>query len=303
LPKTQRFERNLTAAQKVVLNNFYRYLKGKRYSESTIKTYTFFIADFINFHTDIALENLTNRNVETFIETVFIERNYAVSSQRQFISAVKVFLLFCPQTNIVDVQLERPRKSKMLPIVLSQEEIINLLQCTKNLKHRAALAFIYSSGFRISELIQLELQHIDLNREQVLIKNAKGRKDRYVPLAKSFKPLLLNYITTYKPKRFFIEGKPYKKYSAGSVRAFLKASCLLAGIQKRVTPHCLRHSYATHLLESGVDLRYIQALLGHSKPETTMIYTHVAQKQLIQIKSPLDIAVKKYNQNTKLLNQ
>jgi len=87
------------------------------------------------------------------------------------------------------------------------------------------------------------------------------------------------------------------------VRAFLKASCLLAGIQKRVTPHCLRHSYATHLLESGVDLRYIQVLLGHSKPETTMIYTHVAQKQLIQIKSPLDIAVKKYNQNTKLLNQ
>lgn len=303
IPKKKIFKRNLTEPQKVLLNAFYIYLKGKRYSQSTIDTYTFFVADFINFHTKIDLENLTNRNVEEFIETVFIERNYSVSSQRQFISALKIFIVFNPQTKINNLQLERPKKSRQLPIVLSQEEIIRLLQCTKNLKHRTALAFIYSSGFRIGELINLELHHIDMDRNQVLIQNAKGRKDRYVPLAKSFKPLLTNYISTYQPKRFFIEGKPQEKYSAGSIRAFLRTSCKLAKIHKRVTPHCLRHSFATHLLENGIDLRLIQELLGHSKPETTMIYTHVTQKSLMQVTSPLDIAVKNYTNTTKGLNQ
>lgn len=301
--KKKIFKRNLTEPQKVLINAFYVYLKGKRYSQSTIDTYTFFVADFINFHTKIDLENLTNRNVEEFIETVFIERNYSVSSQRQFISALKIFIVFNPQTKINNLQLERPKRSRQLPIVLSQEEIIRLLQCTKNLKHRAALAFIYSSGFRISELINLELHHIDMDRNQILIQNAKGRKDRYVPLAKSFKPLLINYISTYQPKRFFIEGKPKEKYSAGSIRAFLKTSCKLAKIYKRVTPHCLRHSFATHLLENGIDLRLIQELLGHSKPETTMIYTHVTQKSLMKVTSPLDIAVKNYTNTTKGLNQ
>ncbi|MFN0728581.1 tyrosine-type recombinase/integrase [Polaribacter gochangensis] len=297
------FRRNLTEAQKTLLNNFYLYLKGKRYSQSTINTYTFFIADFINFHTKIPLVDLTNRNVEEFIETVFMERNYSVSSQRQFISALKIFIVFYPETKINDLQLERPKKSRILPTVLSQEEVIRLLQNTKNLKHRAALAFIYSSGFRIGELINLELRCIDMDRNQILIENGKGRKDRYVPLAKSFKPLLVNYITTYQPKRFFIEGKPYEKYSAGSIRAFLRTSCRLANIHKRVTPHCLRHSFATHLLENGIDLRLIQELLGHAKPETTMIYTHVSQKSLLQISSPLDIAVKNYTNSTKKLEQ
>jgi integrase/recombinase XerD len=297
------FQRNLTEAQKTLLNSFYLFLKGKRYSQSTINTYTFFVADFINFHTKIDLENLSNRHVEEFIENVFLERNYSISTQRQFISAVKIFIVFYPETKINNLQLERPKKSRQLPTVLSQEEVIRLLQNTKNLKHRAALAFIYSAGFRIGELINLELRHIDLDRNQILIQNGKGRKDRYVPLAKSFKPLLINYITTYQPKRFFIEGKPNEKYSAGSIRAFLRTSCGLAKIYKRVTPHCLRHSFATHLLENGIDLRLIQELLGHAKPETTMIYTHVSQKSLLQISSPLDIAVKNYSNGIKKLDQ
>lgn len=241
--------------------------------------------------------------MEEFIETVFIERKYSVSSQRQFISALKIFIVFYPETKINDLQLERPKKSRILPTVLSQEEVIRLLQNTKNLKHRAALAFIYSSGLRIGELINLELRCIDMDRNQILIQNGKGRKDRYVPLAKSFKPLLINYITTYQPKRFFIEGKPSEKYSAGSIRAFLRTSCKLANIHKRVTPHSLRHSFATHLLENGIDLRLIQELLGHAKPETTMIYTHVSQKSLLQISSPLDIAVKNHTIGTRKLEK
>lgn len=119
----------------------------------------------------------------------------------------------------------------------------------------------------------------------------KGRKDRYVILANSFLPLLQNYINTYKPVRYFVEGKVDTKYSDGSIRKFLHRSTELAHIKKKVTPHTLRHSYATHLLENGIGLRHIQELLGHAKPETTMIYTHVAKKDLLEIKSPLDTIV------------
>jgi len=119
----------------------------------------------------------------------------------------------------------------------------------------------------------------------------KGRKDRYIVLAESYLPLLKNYLATYTPQTYFCEGALGTPYSAASVRKFLSRSCKKAGIRKHVTPHTLRHSYATHLLENGIDLRYIQELLGHSKPETTMIYTHVAKKDLLDIKSPLDIAI------------
>jgi integrase len=192
---TQR-KRNLTETQRSLLNNFYKYLKGKRYSKSTIETYSFFVADFIGFNTDKPLESLTVRDVELFIETVFISRNYSISTQRQFISAVKQFIVYYPETGISNLALTRPKKSKFLPTVLSPEEIILIIQHTKNLKHRAVLTLIYSAGLRISELINLKLSDFYLNRKQLLIRNGKGRKDRYVTLADSFKPLLQNYMAT-----------------------------------------------------------------------------------------------------------
>jgi len=305
LPKKELFKRNLTDAEKKLMNNFFLYLKGKRYSKSTIQTYTFFVADFISFNTKTPLKELNNRNVELFIEKVFIERNYSISSQRQFISALKIFVVFYKHTQINDLELERPKKSRKLPSVLSQEEVLRIIQFTLNLKHRAILALIYSCGLRISELINLKLVDFHIDRKQLIVKNGKGRKDRYVSLADSFIPLLSNYYYSYKPKSFFVEGQKGGKYSAESVRKFLKNSCRRANIQKNVTPHTLRHSYATHLLENGVDIRYIQLLLGHSKPETTMIYTHVKRKDLMKIQNPLDIALQKIkktdNHNEKVL--
>lgn len=295
LSKKKVFKRNLTLEQRNLLNNFYLYLKGKRYSQSTIQTYSFFIADFVNFHTQTLLKELSNRDVELFIEKVFIERNYSISSQRQFISALKIFIIFYPYTKINNLVLERPKRSRKLPNVLSQEEILKIISATQNLKHRAIIALIYSCGLRISELINLKLADFYIERKQLIVKNGKGRKDRYVSLADSFLPLLSNYYHSYKPKLFFVEGQNGGKYSAESVRQFLKKSCLKAKIIKPVTPHTLRHSYATHLLENGVDIRYIQSLLGHSKPETTMIYTHVKRKDLMDIQNPLDIALKKIN--------
>jgi integrase/recombinase XerD len=295
LPKKELFKRNLTASEKILLNDFYLYLKGKRYSTSTLQTYTFFVADFINFHTKKALEELTNRDVELFIEKVFIERNYSVSSQRQFVSALKLFIVFYPQTKINDLVLERPKRSRQLPSVLSQEEVLSIIQSTQNLKHRAIIALLYSCGLRISDLINLKLADFHIERKQLIVKNGKGRKDRYVSLADSFLPLLSNYYNSYKPKIYFVEGQNGGNYSAESVRQFLRKSCLKAKIKKNVTPHTLRHSYATHLLENGVDIRYIQSLLGHAKPETTMIYTHVKRKDLMDIQNPLDVALQKIN--------
>jgi site-specific recombinase XerD len=295
IPKKTRFKRDLTTAEKKILNNFYLFLKGKRYSQSTIQTYTIFVADFINFHTKTPLEELTNRDVELFIETVFIERNYSVSSQRQFISALKIFTVFYPQIKINNLSLERPKKSRTLPSVLSQEEVLRIIQYTQNIKHRAILTLLYSCGLRIGELINLKLADFHVERKQLIVKKGKGRKDRYVSLADSFLPLLSNYYHSYKPTIYFVEGQNGGKYSAESIRSFLRKSCKKAGIRKLVTPHTLRHSYATHLLENGVDLRYIQTLLGHSKPETTMIYTHVQRKDLMEIQNPLDVALQKFN--------
>ncbi|NQX78619.1 site-specific tyrosine recombinase/integron integrase [Gilvibacter sp.] len=282
-----------------LLEQFKDYLLGQRLSPSTITTYSNFIIGFLKFLNDRPLAEVDNTVVRLFVEQQVKQRNYAISTHRQLISAIKHFGTLFLESEIDTSQLKRPFKSKYLPTVLSEEEVIDLLRFTRNLKHRVILALLYSSGLRIGELMNLKLQHIDLDRRQLYVKNSKGRKDRVVILAESFIPLLLNYLTSYSPKDYFIEGANGKAYAASSVRKFLKRSCQRAGIKKRVTPHTLRHSYATHLIEKGVGLRYVQELLGHAKPETTMIYTHVAKKDLLAIRSPLDTALERLSKQNK----
>ncbi len=284
--------RDLTEETKKYIASYEKFLRGKRYSESTVKTYSTFIADFLNYHNNKEVSHFNNRDVELFCENFLAPNQYSVSTQRQFISALKLLTQFSPEVKIEELQLKRPRKSRILPTVLSKEEVLQLLVSTRNLKHRAALTMMYSAGLRISELLNLRLSDINIERRQVFIHMAKGRKDRVVILAESFIPMFRNYLISYTPRHYFIEGAGGKAYSAGSVRAVIKRSALKAGISKRVTPHTLRHSYATHLLESGIDIRYIQELLGHQRPETTMIYTHVSRKDLLSITSPLDGAIK-----------
>ena len=275
------------------LHQYVKFLRGKTLSESTVRTYYSHILDFLKYLNKKPIEDINNRDVERFIEDVCVPRLYAISTHRQVIGAIKHFQNLFNLCQIDESKLILPRKSNFLPTILSKEEIIALLRNTKNVKHRAILALIYASGLRVGELINLKLKDIDLYRYQLFVRNSKGRKDRYVMMAKSLTPVIRNYIATYKPQKYFAESiEPGVKYTAGSVRGVLRRSCKAAGITKRVTPHTLRHSYATHLLENGVDLRYIQELLGHSKPETTMIYTHVATKDLLGIESPLDKIVK-----------
>ena len=280
------------------LHKYVKFLRGKALSENTVRIYYSHILDFLKYLDKKPIEDVNNRDIELFIEDVCVPRIYAISTHRQVIGAVKHFQSLFNQCKINSAELTLPRKTRNLPTVLSKEEVIELLRNTRNLKHRAILALIYSSGLRVGELINLELRDIDINRLQIFVRKSKGRKDRYVMMAKSLLPLINNYITTYKPQKYFAEGlESGIKYTAGSIRNVLRRSCKAAGITKNVTPHTLRHSYATHLLENGVDLRYIQELLGHSKPETTMIYTHVATKDLLEIESPLDKIVKELNRS------
>ena len=286
--KDRKDTRVISDVNKDVIRGYVSYLRGLRLSESTVMTYFTFVADFVEFVGEKSLDALTNIDVRLFVERQVKYKRYAISTHRQLISAIKHFGRFLPDSNLEVEELPRPSSSRYLPTVLSKEEVIAILRATKNLKHRAIIALLYSAGLRIGEIIDLELSAIDVDRRQLFIKNGKGRKDRVVVLAESFIPLYRNYYMTYTPKRYFIESPSFGKYSAGSIRNFLKRSCKQARIGKHVTPHTLRHSYATHLIENGVGLRYVQDLLGHSKPETTMIYTHVAKKDLLQIQSPLD---------------
>ncbi len=289
--------RDLSSENKRFLHDFVKYLRGKLLSESTVRTYYIHILDFLIYLKDKSLIAVNNRDVELFVEDICVKRKYSVSTHRQVISAIKQFSKFQP-CQIENLALERPRKSRFLPLVLSRVEVIDLLRNTRNIKHRVILALLYSSGLRIGELINLELRDFDIDRRQILIRSGKGRKDRYVVMAESFVQLLRNYLLSYKPVKYFVEGlSPSIKYSATSVRSFLRQSVKRAGIRKRITPHTLRHSYATHLLEQGVDLRYIQELLGHSRPETTMIYTHVTKRDMLSISSPLDSIIEQLSKS------
>jgi len=289
---------DLNQHQIEILQEFKNYLIGHRFSKSTLKTYTTFVQRFIEFQKE-NLDAITNRSIELFIEKEIAGKNYAVSTHRQCVSALKHFATLHRFPELEAEQIKSPRKSKYLPVVLSKEEVIDLLRATRNLKHRAIFALLYSSGLRVGEAINLKQKDMDIDRRQISIRLGKGRKDRVVIMAESFIPLLLNYLGTYRPQNYFIESPQGGLYSSSSIRAALHHACKLANIKKKVTPHTLRHSYATHMLENGIDLRHIQSLLGHSKPETTMIYTHVTQKELMKITSPLDVSLKALSNSDK----
>ena len=176
--KSIKKNRTISEEHKKIIRSYIKYLKGKRYSESTVKTYFTFIADFFEYLNDKPACEFSNRDIELFIEDVFVPKNMSISSQRQLISALKLFKAFYPNCKIEALTLQRPRKSKILPTVLSKEEIIDLLRYTKNLKHRAILAIIYSAGLRIGELLTLELKNIDFDRRQIVVKNGKGNEGK-----------------------------------------------------------------------------------------------------------------------------
>jgi integrase/recombinase XerD len=218
-----------------------------------------------------------------------IKHNLSSSYQNQIVNALKLYFR-AVQDKIIDIEkVHRPKRAKVLPNVLSKEEVKMILEAHSNIKHKTMLSLIYSCGLRCGELIALQPVHIDSKRNIVFIKNAKGKKDRIVPLNPKILEMLRDYYKIYKPKEYLFEGQVAgTQYSEKSLQSILKQALQKAGSTKPVTLHWLRHSYATHLLESGTDLRYIQELLGHNSSRTTEIYTHVSTKSIQQIKSPFD---------------
>ncbi|WP_435254948.1 tyrosine-type recombinase/integrase [Tenacibaculum sp. A30] len=269
------------------IKRFKRWLQEKRYSENTVNTYIEVAHFFIKY---CVLKNnfdYNKRLIEQFNYDFIVRKNRSISYQNQCINGIKKYLEY-KNLEIESLAIQRPKKEKKLPVVLSLSEVKLLLDNTHNLKHKTLLSLLYSGGLRIGEALQLTLKDIDSKRMLIHIKNAKGKKDRYTLLAPSFLTLLRTYYKQYKPTHFLFEGKNGLMYSATSSQKVLKKSLHLSGIHKPVTLHTLRHSFATHLLENGTDIRYIQELLGHSSPKTTMIYTHVSSKKLSNIKNPFE---------------
>lgn len=272
---------------KTVPKAFYDELEMRRYSMQTARTYVSLFERFINAYKHLKVNELGEREIKAFLLQKH-EEDISDSLLNQYINAIKFYYEVVMGMPNRFYAIRRPKKKQTLPVVLSKEEVIRMLQHTSNLKHRCIIAMLYGAGLRRGELQKLELTDIDSKRMLVRVRDAKGGKDRMTLLSKHLLMLLRIYYKAYKPKRLLFEGVLGKPYSGNSITSVVKRAAEDAKVLKAVTPHTLRHSFATHLLESGTDLRYIQVLMGHSSSKTTEVYTHVAHKQISSIESPLD---------------
>ncbi|MCL2186844.1 MAG: tyrosine-type recombinase/integrase [Treponema sp.] len=233
-------------------------------------------------------EEIRPDDVTEFLAIMEKERKYSASSINLAISAIKFFFKYILKDNSIREQ-KRPDHNKILPVVLSAEEIIKILNMEKNPKHRLLLMLTYSSGLRVSEVVSLKKEHIDLSRQVIFIKQGKGRKDRYTILSEKVFLFIQEYYEHFKIEKWIFPGQSGKNHlSIRSAQHIFDKAARCAGITKKISIHGLRHTFATHLLENGTDIRYIQELLGHTNVRTTERYTHVAKRNILKIKSPLD---------------
>lgn len=260
-----------------------------RYSWNTVRGYTGTFAAYLKSLDGRPPEMANPRMVNDYLAGLSAGKvsealvHTAVNSIKFYYTKV----LFLPEFKIEEIQ--RPRKSHRLPVFLSIQEVDQLLRASDNLKHTAILYALYSGGLRLGELLGLQLKDIHWDRNQIMIRGGKGKKDRSVMLSQTLKDVLRQYFDQYQPRLWLFEGQGGNRpYSDKSVQQIVKRNASKAGIQKRVTPHVLRHCFATHLLDNGTDVRFIQELLGHKDIKTTLIYTHVTTRSLEAIKSPLD---------------
>ena len=281
--------RILPEETQVQIHRFREWMQQKRYSANTIKTYTEAIGTFLKYFSQKTILEISNADLLDFNSHYIIKKGYSSAYQNQVINGVKLFFTFARSLKFEVEKAERPRREHKLPNVLSKEEIKLILEAHSNIKHKTMLSLIYSCGLRCGELIALKPENIDSKRNLIHINLAKGKKDRIVPLSSKILAMLREYYQKYKPETWLFEGQTVgTQYDDRSLQQVLKQALKKTGIKKPVTLHWLRHSYATHLLESGTDLRYIQELLGHKSSKTTEIYTHVSTKSIQNIISPFD---------------
>ncbi len=262
----------------------------KRYSSNTIATYSgllkaFFQSNHLSSH---RLEHASEKEMIPLMIVYIRNRSYGYTSQKQFISALKLFYRELYRKEMDFQSIYPTQKPHTLPNILSQSEVRQLFNTISNIKHRTMLTTIYALGLRSGELLRLKISDVDSDRMLVSIKASKGKKDRMVMLSPKLLQLLREYFKVYRPADYLFEGRRGGMYSSASLNKVFIDSKQRAGIKKHVTLHTLRHSFATHLLEKGTDVRIIQKLLGHNNIGTTLLYTKVSTNVIGQVRSPLE---------------
>ena len=274
--------------KQAIIKRFYKHLVIEDYSKQTIKSYSSALKLFLEYVEILNLDQVTEKEIQDYLYNCKNKKNYSFSAMKQAIASIRYFyqkVLLKPSPQSLSIELRKPNR---LPVVLSKKNVVKLIKVTSNLKHKTILLLIYSAGLRLVELLNLKLGDIDSETMKIHIRQSKGKKDRYIMLSENVLKLLREYYKSYKPKDYIIEVQKGGKYSPKSVQNIFKAALKRANIKKKATVHTLRHSFATHLLDNGTDIRYIQELLGHKRLETTQIYTHISSYSINKIKSPAD---------------
>lgn len=275
---------------KLELEKFTQHLRLRGLSKSTIKSYLYYNKNFLKLANKSPRE-VGSDDIKNYLEKLVTKDNASTSTMNSAYSALKSYYSLLYKRKFF-VDLPRAKKAKKLPVVLSKNEIGKMLKLTKNAKHKCIIAMLYGCGLRISEIIKLRIKDLCLEREVILVRAAKGKKDRYVAMPKKLIDDLAMQVGSKNMGEYLFSGRLCSRcLSTMGVYKIVKQAVKRAGIKKDVSPHTLRHSFATHLLEGGVSIRYIQKLLGHTRLETTQIYTKVASNNLNEISSPLDSLV------------
>jgi len=271
-----------------LLSDFVVKLRIQRYAPASIKTYKNALSKFLIAFQKQDLEQVTVQQVQLFIHHLQTKHRISPVYQRQILASITKFYTLCYNRNL-DLSLLYPkRKAKPLPKYLTVSEVKRLIYPCRNLKHLCILQILYGCGLRVSEVLALKIADIDSDAMCLMVREAKGKKDRALPLPQTLLYNLRQYYLAYRSEVFLFEGQKGGKYTAKSIQNFIKKYAQEANIQKIVTPHMLRHSYATHQLENGVNIRHVQELLGHNSIKTTELYTHVTKISKNKIASPLD---------------
>lgn len=263
-------------------------LRELRYAPSTLKIYESAFLEFVNYYNKEELDQISERQIIAYLRYLVMERQVSESTQNQAINAIKFYYERVLGGRRKVYHIDRPRREKTLPAVLSTTEVASILKHTTNLKHKLLLMIAYGGGLRVSEVINLKQVHVEVEKSRLFIHLGKGSKDRYTLLSQSSIRLLPGYLAQYKPAVYVFENPKGGQYTASSAQKVFNQAAERAEIKKEVSFKALRHSFATHLLENGTDLRYIQHLLGHKSSKTTEIYTHVTTRGWENLNSPLD---------------
>jgi len=260
----------------------------KHYSSSTINSYKNMFEVFLSKFMDRNLKEITKEEIEGFVYQLIKNHSVSISYQNQLINAIKAYYEHVLKMPREYYEIERPKPNKSIPDVLSKQEVFAIINQPKNIKHRAILWTIYSAGLRISEAVNLRIDDIHSDEGYIFVKNSKGKRDRKTILSPYLVDLLREYFIAHRPSYWLFEGQTGGKYSVSSIRAIFRKAVDESNSNPWATVHTLRHSFATHCLESHMNLRYIQNMLGHESPKTTEIYTKTIQINNKHLNSPLD---------------